>query len=201
MEDPVPFKGGTGILPAVNIYGLESEFTWLISSKLRLDGFLALMDGEIKEDLFTLDVVDFVNSGYGRFTATGVADRASLRVNLKGNEPPKLVDNTTRLLLTHNQRFASGASLISRLDFIHRGEFQYRVYNHPDVDTVPAYDTLGLSFHYDLGVRPLRFSLSATNLTDEDGVNSRFSNPYGLHTTSEELIPPRELIGSIRYRF
>ncbi len=201
QEDPVPFTGGTGNIPAVTIYGLETELSWQLSHKWRIDGHLSMMDGEIKEDLYTLDVVDFLNSGFGRFTPTGVEDRASLRVNLKGNEPPKLVDLASRLTLTHTHAFSDGSVLSSRLDYIYRGDYQYRVFNHPDVDTVPSYSTVGLFFGYDFAGKPLSLTLSATNLTDEDGVNSRFTNPYGVHTTSDELIPPREFLGTFRYRF
>jgi len=201
QEDPVPFAAGTGNIPEVAIYGAEIEFSGLLGGHWRLDGHLAAMDGEIQSDLFTLDVVDFLNSGFGRFTPTGVEDRASLRVNLQGNEPPKLVDFSSRLTLSHHYAFGDGSILSSRLDYIHRGEFQYRVFNHPTVDTVPAYDTLGLFFGYDLAGAPLSLSLTVANAFDEDGVNSRFTNPFGLHTTSEEFIPPREIILRLRYNF
>ncbi len=201
QEDPIPFSGGTGNIPSLRIHGLESEFSWLLSDAWRLDGFLTLMDGEIESDLFTLDVVDFLHSGFGRFTPTGVTDRAGLRVNLNGNEPPKLVDISSRLLLTHQHSFGDGSKLSSRLDWIYRGEYQYRVFNHPLVDTLPSYATASLYFGYELGKLPLEISLSATNLFDEDGVNSRFSNPFGLHTTSEEFIPPREFLARLRYTF
>ena len=201
LEDPVPFTGGTGSIPEVEIYGAEVEFSALLSSAWRIDGFLNSQDGEIKSDLYTLDTVDFLNSGFGRFLPTGVEDRASLRVNLNGNTPPKLVDFGARLALTHTHIFDSGSVLTSRLDYIHRGEFQYRVFNNPLVDTVPAYDTLGLYFGYTLATIPLSVNLTVSNLTDEDGINSRFSNPYGLHTTSEEYIPPRQIFVTASYNF
>ncbi len=201
QEDPVPFAAGTGNIPEVEIYGLETEIAWQPSDRLRLDGHVALLDGAIESDLFTLDTVDFLRSGFGRFTPTGVADRASLRVNLAGNEPPKLADLTARLALTHTRPLAGGAALTSRVEYVHRGEFQYRVFNHPAVDTVPPYDTLGLYLGYQPARLPLALELRATNLLDETGVNSRFSNPFGLHTTSDELIPPREIVGTLRYRF
>ncbi len=53
----------------------------------------------------------------------------------------------------------------------------------------------------EFGSMPLLASISVNNLGDEDGVNSRFSNPFGLHTTSEEFIPPREVIARLRYQF
>lgn len=201
QEDPIPFAGGTGNIPAVTIYGLETEFSWLINDRWRLDGQATLSDGEIDSDLFVLDTVDFLNSGFGRFTPTGVSDRASLRTNLRGNTPPKLVEESLRLALGYNRPFANGSLFTAGVDFIHRGEFQYRVFNNPGVDTVPSYEVANAFVQWDFGQRPLAVSLNASNLFDEDGVNSRFSNPFGLHTTSEEFIPPRQVIGRIHYRF
>ena len=201
QEDPVPFAAGSGNIPSVTIYGVESEFGFLMEGGWRLDGFVAAMDGEVKDDFFTLDVVDFLNSGFGRFLPTGIDDRASLRVNLKGNDPPKLVDLTTRLVLTNNHAFGNGSVLTSRFEYIYRGEYQYRVFNNPETDTVPSYNTFGVWFGYDFASMPLSLSLSGSNLFDEDGVNSRFTNPFGLHTTSEEFIPPREIIAAVKYSF
>jgi len=163
------------------------------------------MDGKFKDDFFTLDVVDFrealVPGFLGLFTAAGFAERFRLATttNLKGNEPPKLVDVTARVGLTNTHSFAEGSVLTSRIDFIHRGEYQYRVYNNPLVDTVPDYNVVNLYFQYDMANYPITVGLSVSNLFDEDGVNSRFSNPFGLLTTSEEFIPPLEVIGSLRY--
>ncbi len=201
QEDPVPFAAGTGNIPEVEIYGLETELSWRLSDSWRLDGQVTLLDGEIESAFAVLDPADFLASGFGRFTATGVEDRASLRRSLAGNDPPKLADVTSRLLLTHIHTFTGGSTITSRFDYIHRGEYQYRVFNHPVVDTVPAYDTVGLFFGYEPAKLPIALELRATNLFDEDGVNSRFTNPFGLHSTSDELIPPREVIGTVRYRF
>jgi iron complex outermembrane receptor protein len=201
QEDPVPFSAGTGNIPAVEIRGLETELSWLPTERLRLDGQLTLLDGEIESDLQTLDVADFLASGFGRFTPTGVEDRAGLRVGLAGNEPPKLADLTSRLVLTHTRPLAGGSRLTSRLEYVYRGEYQYRVFNNPTVDTVPSYRTLGLYLGFEPADRPFTFELRVTNVRGEDGVNSRFTNPFGLHTTSEELIPPRELVLTLRYRF
>ena len=201
QEDPIPFAGGTGNIPSVKMYGLETEFSWLLSDRWRLDGHASFADGEIDSDLFALDTVDFLNSGFGRFTPTGVSDRASLRKNLRGNTPPKLVEESFRLALSYNHPFDSGNLLTSGLETLYRGEFQYRVFNNPTVDTVPSYSVANFFIQLDFGNLPLTTSLSVSNLFDEDGVNSRFSNPYGLHTTSEEFIPPRQVVARIEYRF
>lgn len=201
QEDPIPFAGGTGNIPSVTMYGLETELHWLIDDRWRLDGQVTLADGEIDSDLFVLDTVDFLNSGFGRFTATGVSDRASLRVNLRGNTLPKQVEQSARLMLSYNRPLDSGHLFSSGVEYIYRGEFQYRVFNHPEVDTVPSYNIANAYLQWDFGNLPLALSLNVSNLFDEDGVNSRFSNPFGLHTTSEEFIPPRQVVARAHYRF
>jgi iron complex outermembrane receptor protein len=210
----VPFAGGTGNIPQAEIFGIETEFGFLLNEAWRLDGQVTWTDGEFRKDFFALDVVDFrealapgtpgvPGSGVGLFTGPGFDARLALSqsTNLKGNKPPKLVDLSARIGLANSHSFSNGAVLASRLDWIYRGEYQYRVFNNPLVDTVPSYDIVNLSFSYTPGNSAFDFSLTASNLFDEDGVNARFSNPYGLLTTSEEYIPPREVIFTARYSF
>ncbi len=206
QEDPVPFAGGTGNIPETDVYGIETEFSVAIAEGWQLDGHVTWMDGEFTADFFTLDVVDFregLAPGVGLFTDPGFDLRLMLSqtTNLRGNEPPKLVDLTARLALTNEHTLANDAVLISRAEYVHRGEYQYRVFNNPLVDTVPSYDVFNLYFDYALAESPWSLSLGVTNVFDEDGVNSRFSNPFALLTTSEEFIPPREAIATIRFEF
>ena len=44
-------------------------------------------------------------------------------------------------------------------------------------------------------------SLAATNVFNKDGVNSQFTDPYGIGQTSRQYIPPRQVIGTIAYSF
>jgi iron complex outermembrane receptor protein len=206
QEDPVPFAGGTGNIPETAVWGIESEFGWAIADGWQLDGMLTWMDGKFEEDFFTMDVVDFREAlapGVGLFTPAGFATRFALATttNLKGNEPPKLADITARLGLTNTHTFSNNSVLTSRVEYIHRGEFEARVWNNPLVDSVPDYDIVNLFFDYRFASWPVNLSLGVTNLFDEDGVNNRFSNPYGVLQTSEEYIPPLEVIGTFRYEF
>ena len=112
-----------------------------------------------------------------------------------------MADMARRLPVLEGKRIANDAVLTSRLEYIHRGEYQYRVYNNPLVDTVSSYDIVSLYFDYSPADGPWGVSVGLTNITDEDGVNSRFSNPFGVLQTSEEFIPPFEAIATIRYDF
>ena len=204
-EDPEPFAGGTWTIPETEEYGIESEMSWLPADGWQLDAMLAWQDGKVKSDVFALDVEDFRAATslfvLGLFTPGAVDERTRMNNanNLKGNEPPKLVDLMARVALTNTRNFADGSVLSSRVEYVHRGDFQARVFNHPRVDRVPGYDLVNLYFAYHPANVPLSFSLSVTNVFDEDGINNVFTNPYGLWTTSNEYIPPREVIGSVRY--
>ncbi len=206
QEDPVPFAGGTGNIPSTTIYGIESEFDWLLSETWQLNGQITWMDGEFNDDLTTLDVVDFREAlapGVGLFTQEGFDKRLALSqtTNLKGNTPPKLVDLTVLLALTNTLDLADGTTLTTRFEYLYRGEYQYRVFNNPLVDTVPSYNIVNLLFNYQFENQRFNLGFGATNLFDEDGVNARFSNPFGLLTTSEEFIPPQEIFIALRYDF
>ncbi len=200
QEDPVPFAAGTGNIPRVSIHGVELDARWQLAPAWRLSGQLSALDGRIDSSHLTLDPADFRASGFGRFTPTAIEDRASLRVDLRGNTPPKLTDATSRIALDW-AHYAANSEWTATLAHIHRGAFWYRVYNHAIVDRVPAWDSLDLRLGWQPAERPWSLDLRATNLLDEAGVNSRFTNPFGLHTTSDELIPPRQVVASVRYRF
>lgn len=200
QEDPIPFAGGTGNIPDIKIMGWENEFSWRVNDGWRIDGHWNFNDGEIQSDIWALDPIDFRNSGVGRFLPDSVQGRADLRENLNGNTPPKLIESSGRLMFTYNHILDSGTLLTTRADFVYRGGFQARVFNDAE-DDVPSYSTLGLTFEADFERIPLVASLSIINLADKAGVNGRFTNPFGLLTTSEEYIAPRQIVGRLRYRF
>jgi iron complex outermembrane receptor protein len=50
-------------------------------------------------------------------------------------------------------------------------------------------------------VKQLSFSLAISNLFDKGGINSRYTDPYGTGQTSNEYIPPRQVIGTVAYQF
>lgn len=206
FEDPVPFGGGTGTVPESEEYGVETEFSWLIDENWQLDGMVAFQEGELTSDVPALDVVDFreaLGPGVGLFTGDGFNTRFALATtnNLNGNDVPKMPDVMVRLGLTNNHTFNGGGELTTRLEWVHRGEMQARVFNNPLVDTIPEYDVVNLFLNYELPNRPISVSLKATNLFDEDGINNVFTNPFGLWTTSNEYIPPREVIASVQFRW
>ena len=104
-----------------------------------------------------------------------------------------------RLGLSNTHDFSDGGVLSSRVEYIHRGKMQSRVFNNPEFDTVPSYDVVNLYFSYVMANRPVSFNLIVSNLFDENGINNVFNNPFGIWSTSNEYIPPLEVIGSVRF--
>ena len=120
--------------------------------------------------------------------------------NIQGNDLAKTPGVTANVSLKYEKYLDSG--LFSGIvEYVHRGEFQQRVINNPTVDTVPSYDIVNLLLSYDLANEKLGFDLMAYNVTDEAGVNSRMTDVFGVGATGVELIPPRQIMGRVRYVF
>ena len=205
FEDPVPFAGGTGTIPELEEKGLEAEFSWQVTAAWRLDGAVAFQRGEVLSDVLVLDVIDFRESlapGLGLFTDSGFAARVALAevTNLKGNNPAKMPKVTGRVAI-HHAATVAGGTLDTSVEWLHRGAMQARVFNHPEFDTVGAYDVLNVNLGYNFTQRPLSVSLTASNLLDEDGINNTFNNPFGVWSTSREYIPPREVLLTLAWHW
>ncbi len=68
---------------------------------------------------------------------------------------------------------------------------QYRLFNDGAIDKTPVLRSVNLMLSY--GFRDTRadLTLRVTNLFDDDGINSRFSDPYGSAQVMETFIPRR----------
>ena len=75
-----------------------------------------------------------------------------------------------------------------------RGEYYHRIFNNDRTDLVEGYSTLNVSATFQPMDTRWRVKLSFLNLTDEPGVNSKFTDVFGVGATSIELIPPRQIM-------
>ena len=78
------------------------------------------------------------------------------------------------------------------LRYSYRDGFQHRIFNNPVTDEVPSYDKLDLMISVLPNAQSWRLDLMVTNLTNEDGINARFTDVFGVGATSDELIAPRQ---------
>jgi iron complex outermembrane receptor protein len=208
-EDAVLYGEGISNAPKARIYGVELEGSALMTSNLRLEGSVAFLHGEFTKDYLALDPVAASNAqvaaGYpgflfwSNFYAAALA-RDSARQNINGNKVPKIPVVQGSVALTYTNKVGPG-ELTAKAQYLYRGEYQYRLFNTSSTDITPDYSQVNLFFGYKPDGSDVSFSLTVTNLFNKDGVNSRFSDPYGSAQTYDTYIPPRQVFASIGYRF
>ncbi len=209
-DDLAPNSGGAANLPKVAIWGAEVEAT-LRLGEFRLSGNLTLLDGEAKQDYYTLDALI---TGALRTEAAGLGlnyynpatQQAYLDLinsglqNTKGAKPPKMPSLAGTANITWAKPLSSG-TLTTQLEMQYRGKFNYRIFNNHALDKVPAYTLFNVIMSYKPEASPWEFSATVKNLLNSSGINSRFTDPYGSQTTSVEYIDPQQFFATVTYKF
>lgn len=217
-NDPVPFDGGIANIPSVHAYGVEVEASYVAPDKrLRLNGHVAIEDAKVKGDYFTIDSTvqnAIENQGPPSPCAFGgayynpacwAAVIASAR-NIKDKSPPAMPKFSGSINASYDFDIppvygAPGGTLTPRIEFVYRGDVWERVFNEPTLDKIKGYGVTNLNLDYVPAGSRFRLSVTATNLFNVTGVNSRYTDPYGTGQTSEQFIPPRQVIATIAYSF
>ena len=211
-SDPYPFAQGISNIPSVHIYGVEAEANYVgMSDHLRINGNIALENGKVQGNYFTLDstVVNAIESqGYpspcafgGAFYNPGcyAAVNAAAK-NIKGNTPPNMPKVSGSANISYAFDLPWGV-LTPRAEVVYRGSEFARIFNEPLLDRVPAYTETDLYIDYVPTGSKFRFSVTATNVGNVAGINSRYVDPYGTAQTSQQFIAPRQVIGTVGYAF
>jgi iron complex outermembrane receptor protein len=214
-QDPVPFDGGMANIPSVHIYGAEAEAGYTSFERhLHVNGSLALENGQVQGDTYTIDstVQNAIEGSYafpcyaGPYTLYGpgaaacaAAVEAGAR-NIKGKTPPAMPKISGSINAAYAFDLPTG-TLTPRIEYVYRGSEWARIFNEPALDRVKAYGVVDLNLEYAPSGSRLRLSLTGTNVFNVAGVNSRYTDPYGTGQTSQEYIPPAQVIGSIKYAF
>jgi iron complex outermembrane receptor protein len=207
-EDPIPFHGGVDNLGNVRIYGLEGEFSAILPANFRLDTSLAWEHGKINSHTFALDDVVASNisntlagQGFGYFSGKSIGARVAAVQDLYGKSPPKLPKYAATVDLSHKLDLGDQGELDSRLELVYRSSFEYRVFNSPALDRVPSSITWNLNLNYKPQDTRWNFNFQIINLFDRLNVDSRFTNSFGVESTSQEFAPPRQFIARASYTF
>ena len=66
------------------------------------------------------------------------------------------------------------------------------IFNNDETDVVDSYDVIDLVVGFYPAASDWRVELIGKNLTDEDGINARFTDVFGVGATGDELIAPRQ---------
>jgi iron complex outermembrane receptor protein len=203
------FGSGVSNIPESEIYGVELEMTALIGDRFSLDVKLASMQSEVSADYLALDNRLLIEDV---FLADGVTpakeeihgasrDVARFLQNLSGNELAKTPGLTADISLGFEDQMKDGAYIGANLQYTYRGEFEQRVFNNPEVDTVDSYDLINLTVSYDNPDEVWGVDLIAYNMLDEDGVNSAMTDVFGVNETGFQYVAPRQLMARFRYSF
>jgi iron complex outermembrane receptor protein len=200
--DPEVFNGGVGNIPASEIFGAEVEFSAFLSDSVIFDARIAWLDTEITKDHLALDNVQseaagnaLLGQGFDLFSDEIQVARAAQIQNVNGNELAKTPSFTGNIALNWNRDLQSWGEMRSTLQYTYRGEFKHRIFNNAETDIVPSYSVFDLVVGFYPGSgESWHVDLVAKNLTDENGINARFTDVFGVGATGDELIGPRQLM-------
>lgn len=209
--DPLPYLGGIANIPHVHTHGVEAEVSYLaMENKLRLNGNLTYLRGKVVGDYYSLDAAGVAAAvattpGCGSYyssypsaaCAAGVAAKAQ---NLNGNSTAKTPKFQGSVNAAYSLDLGEG-TLTPRLEYVYRGKFIYRVFNNSTLDQVGSYGIFNLHADYSPNNSKWNFGLTASNLGDKAGINSRYTDPFGIKQTSDEYIAPRQIIATVGYTF
>ena len=209
-NDPFPFAYGIANVPNTHIWGGEAEASYrMLGGRLRFNGQLSVENGEVIGDYKAIDSATtsavYVSSPAcafgGQYYNPGcwAAVTAAAR-NIKGNLPPGLPRVQAEIDAEYSMHVGPG-DLLSRAEFVYRGTEVARVFNDAGIDQVPSYPLWNLYFSYKPDHTHWLASLALTNIGNVAGVNSRYTDPYGTAQTSNEYIPPFQVVGRISYAF
>ena len=198
--DPELFEGGVGNLPESEIYGAELELLAFITNNFTVDARLAWLETEISESHLALDNVrsdEATNAllpqcNFNIFCDDIQRARAEAVTDVKGNELAKTPNFTADVTLRYSGRFGDLADFEGSVQYLYRDGFQHRIFNNPKTDDVPSYDIVNLMLTVRPDAWPWYIDLMGMNLADEDGINARFTDVFGVGSTGDELIAPRQ---------
>jgi iron complex outermembrane recepter protein len=222
--DPVPFEGGISNIPRVDDYGAEFETNYASNDgRLHIDGNLALERGTVVGSYKTIDSTianalegpnfsglneeNFTTFTFGPCAFSGAyynpacwAQVAAAAVNVQGKQPPDMPNVSGSVALSYKLDTQWG-SLTPRIQIVYRGQEWARIFNDPNLDKVPSYTVTNLNLEFDPTDPHYRVSLAVTNLFNVAGINSRYTDPYGTFMTSDQYIPPMQVIGTIAWKY
>ena len=205
--DPEVFQGGVGNIPESEILGAELELSAFLSDSVILDVRVAWLDTEITGNHLALDNVQseaagnaLIGQGFNLFSDDIQIARSAAVQNVNGNDLAKTPKFTGNIALNWNTNINAG-ELNSSLQYTYRGEFKHRIFNNAVTDIVPSYDIINLVVGFRPEGKNWSVELIAKNLTDEAGINARFTDVFGVGATGDELIGPRQFMARFAIDF
>ena len=208
--DPYPFDGGMANIPSVHVWGGEAELSYVgLDDRLRVNGNLTAEHGAIQGRYRTIDstvqrAIEAASPacayGGAYYNPACWAAVIGASRDIGGNAPPKTPDFAGSINVSYALPALAG-TLTPRAEYVYRGALWSRVFDEPGLDRVKAYGVWNLNLDYAPDDGNYTLSLAATNIANTAGVNSRYTDPYGTFQTSQQYIPPRQIVGTVGYTF
>lgn len=203
------FGSGVSNIPESSIYGAEFELTALLGDHFSLDVKLSAMESEVTGDYLALDnrlLIEDVLLADGVTPAKeeihgATRDVAQYLQNLNGNELAKTPGLTADITLSYETEFSNGGYILGSVQYTYRGQFEQRVFNNAEVDTVDAYNLVNLNVSYDEPDQVWGVDVMVYNLFDKDGINSAMTDVFGVNETGFQYVAPRQVMAKVRYNF
>jgi len=101
---------------------------------------------------------------------------------------------TANIALTHTASIDGWGDVRSSLSYTYRGDFKHRVFNNPTTDNVASYQTLDVMVKLSPDDASWRVELIGKNITDDAGINARFTDVFGVGATGDQFIQPRQIM-------
>ena len=120
--------------------------------------------------------------------------------NIRGKTPPAMPKVSGSINASYAIDLPFGV-LTPRAEIVYRGSEYARIFNEPGLDNVPAYTEANLNLDFVPTGSKFRFAITATNVGNVAGVNSKYIDPYGTAQTSLQYIAPRQVIFTVGYGF
>jgi len=179
---------------------------------MHVDATLSLEDGEIEGSFLTLDSTIQQNI---IATAAPVSSAASSTTRLldgrtrshpqcRGNQPAKMPGILGSLAFSYDLPIRTDARSGRHPDATARHHLSRHILaahlRESSVDRVPDYAQVNLNFEYI--PTDSNLTVQSRSPTVQRGRSElRYTDPYGTFTTSQQYIPPRQIMGTVGYSF
>ncbi len=214
--DPFPFNYGTANVPSIHIYGVEAETSYVSRDSRLHVNFNAALENGFGEGSYTTIDQQVINKTAGTYSgacfagpytfyvpgagAGCAAQIEAAAIPIKGKTPPDMpkISGSVNASYTFDTPFGQ---LTPRGEYIYRGSEWARIFNDRALDRISPYGVTNFNLDFHPTGSRVRLSLAATNAFNVDGVNSKYTDPYGTGQTSQQYIPPRQIIGTVAVAF
>lgn len=206
--DPRNVASGVVNVPKSEVLGLESEVLFAPVDTITFSANLTLLDSKISAPFIALDNIDaaaaefplVVTNGVNQFADSVTLARAAAATDLEGNNLAKTPPLAASFTAQYQNDITSNAEATVAFTVSYRDDMNARIFNNPAVDNIPSHTLVNASagLALDNGVS---FNLIVQNLFDTDAAASRFTDVFGVFSTFDLKLPPRTIIGSLRYEF